>query len=92
MAEVEQGIITTIKVKGRNGIFWLKRFKVVCGPTKTAIYFFSGRQGMQAPSAIHGDSADIVELLDKIKVEMVKQEMLKDNKATYNPSIGSKGR
>ena len=81
----------TIKMKGRNGIFWLKRFRVVVGKTKTAIYFFSAREGMQAPSAIQGDSADIVKMLDAMKVEMVKQSMLKD-KQEYNPSIGSKGR
>ena len=84
-------ITSTIKVKGRNGIFWLNKFKVVVGSTRTAVYFFSAREGMQAPSAIIGDSADIIDLMDKIKVEMVKQSMLKD-KASFNPSIGTKGR
>ena len=83
--------VKSLKMKGRNGIFWLKRFRVVVGKTKTAIYFFSAREGMQAPSAIQGDSADIVKMLDAMKVEMVKQSMLKD-KNTFNPSIGSKGR
>ena len=83
--------VKSLKMKGRNGIFWLKKFKVVYGHTKTAIYFFSAREGMQAPSAIVGDSAEVIKLLDEIKVEMVKQSMLKD-KNTFNPSIGSKGR
>ena len=80
-----------IKMKGRNGIFWLNNFKVVVGKDKTAIYFFSAREGMQAPSAIVGDSTEVIKMLDEIKVEMVKQSMLKDKQA-YNPSIGSKGR
>jgi hypothetical protein len=81
----------TIKMKGRNGVFWLNNFKVVVGKDKTAVYFFSAREGMQAPSAIVGDSTDVIKMLDEIKVEMVKQSMLKD-KQQYNPSIGSKGR
>jgi hypothetical protein len=82
----------TIKMKGRNGIFWLNNFKVVVGRDKTAVYFFSAREGMQAPSAIIGDSADVVRMMDEIKVEMVKQSMLKDSTKEMNPSIGSKGR
>jgi hypothetical protein len=81
----------TIKMKGRNGIFWLNTFKVVVGKSMTAVYFFSAREGMQAPSAIVGESAEIVKMMDEIKVEMVKQSMLSD-KQSYNPSIGSKGR
>ena len=35
--------------------------------------------------------ADVNKMLDEIKVEMVKQSMLKD-KQGFNPSIGTKGR
>lgn len=80
-----------IKIKGRNGVFWHNRTKVVVGKNKTAIYFFSAREGMQSPSAILGDNTDIVDLLDEIKVEIMKQIMLKDQKG-FNPGIGSKGR
>jgi hypothetical protein len=80
----------TVKIKGRNGIFWLKNFKVVVGKTRTAVYFFSARRGQQAPSAITGETKDIIAMLDEIKVEIVRQSITETK--TMNPSIGTKGR
>ncbi len=78
----------TIKMKGRNGIIWMKRFKVTVGKTKTAVYFFSAREGMQAPSAIIGDSTEVIKMMDEIKVEMVKQSMLKDKQTFISLYLG----
>jgi len=77
-----------IKVKGKNGDFQLDEWKVVVGRTKVAIYFWSGRKGLSAPSAIVGDTTEIGELLDKIKVEMVRQAIT-DKRVSFNPSLNS---